>query len=61
MEWRFSILDGRMGSEDMWYITESDHDKITGLKVITYNLMVVSNIEFRGNKRKIIKIVSCTL
>ena len=48
IERTFSILENIMGSEN-----------VIGLKVIAYNLMVISNIEFGDNRREIMKIVSC--
>ena len=48
-----------MGSENIWYASNRDYDNIIGLNVITYNLMVISNIELGNNRREIMKIVSC--
>ena len=48
IERMFSMLGGIMGSEN-----------IIGLKVVAYNLIVVSNIEFGDSRREIMKIVSC--
>ena len=59
-DWRtFYILDGIMGSENILYASNRDYDNAIGLKVIAYNLMVISNIEFGDGKREIMKIVSC--
>ncbi len=59
IERTFSILDGIMGSENIWYVSNRDYDNIIGLKVIAYNLMLISNIEYGDNRREIMKIVSC--
>ena len=45
IERTFSILVGIMGSEYIWYVSNRDCDNAIGLKVIAYNLMVISNIE----------------
>ena len=45
IERTFSILEEIMGSENIWYVSNRDYDNIIGLKVIAYNLMVISNIE----------------
>ena len=42
-----------------WYVSNRDYDMEIGLRVIAYNLMVVSNIEYGDNRREIMKIVSC--
>ena len=63
MKWEiertFSILEGIMSSGNIWYVSNRDYDNAIGLKVIAYNLMVISNIELWNNKREIMKIVSC--
>ena len=59
IERAFSILDGIMCSEDIWYASNRDYHNIIGLRVVAYNLMVVSNIELGDNRREIMKIVSC--
>jgi len=41
----FSILEEIMGSEDIWYVKKRNYDTAMGLKIIAYNLMVISNIE----------------
>ena len=58
IERTFSILDGIMGSGNIWYFSNRDYDNIIGLKVIAYNLMVISNIELGNNRSEIMKIVS---
>ena len=40
----FSILEGIMGSENIWYVSNRDYDNIIGLRVVAYNLTVISNI-----------------
>ena len=59
IERTFSILEGIMGSEYIWYVSNRDYDIAIGLKVIAYNLMVISNIKLGDNRREIMKIVSC--
>ena len=59
IERTFSILKGIMGSENVWYVSNRDYDIAIGLKVIAYNLMVISNIEPGDSRREIMKIVSC--
>ena len=59
IERTFSILEEIMGSENIWYVSNRDYDNIIGLKVIAYNLMVISNIKLGDNRREIMKIVSC--
>ncbi len=58
IERTFSILEGIMSSENIWYVSNRDYDNIIGLIVIAYNLMIISNIEFGNNRREIMKIVS---
>ena len=43
----------------IWHVSNRDYDNIIGLKVIAYNLMVISNIELGDSRREIMKIVSC--
>ena len=59
IERTFSILEGIMGCENIWYVSNRDYDNIIGLKAIAYNLMVISNIELGYSRREIMKIVSC--
>ena len=59
IERTFSIFEGIMRSENIWNVSNRDYDNIIGLKMITYNLMVISNIEIRNSMREIMKIVSC--
>lgn len=55
MRWQiertFSILEDIIGSENIWYVSNRDCDNIIGVKVIAYNVMLVSNIEL-GNSRR---------
>ena len=37
----FSILEGIIVSENIWYVSNRDYDNIIGPKVIAYNLMVI--------------------
>jgi len=55
----FSILEEIMKSEDIWYVKERNYDTAMGLKIIAYNLMVISNIEQGEKARAINKIVVC--
>ena len=59
IERTFSILEGIMNTENIWYVKNKDYDTAVGLKVIAYNLMVVSNIKTGNRSREIMKIVSC--
>ena len=59
IERTFSILEEIMGSENIWHVSNRDYDNAIGLKVIAYNLMVISNIELGDSRREIMKIVSC--
>ncbi len=59
IERTFSILEGIMGSENIWYANNRDYNNIIDLKVIAYNLIVILNIELGNGVRKIMKIVSC--
>ena len=59
IERTFSILEEIMSSENIWYVGNRNYDTAIGLKVVAYNLMVVSNIELGASRREIMKIVSC--
>ena len=59
IERTFSILGEIMGSENIWHVSNRDYDNAIALKVIAYNLMVISNIKLGNNRREIMKIVSC--
>ena len=59
IERTFSLLEEIMGSENIWYTGNRSYDCAIGLKIITYNLMVMSNIETGNKPREIKKIVSC--
>jgi len=59
IERTFSILEEIMGSEDIWYVKKRNYDTAMGLKIIAYNLMVISNIEQGEKARAINKIVVC--
>ena len=56
IERTFSILEGIMGSENIWYVNNRYYDNIIGLKAIAYNLMVISNIELGDSRREIMKL-----
>jgi hypothetical protein len=55
----FSILDGMLGSEDIWYVRNSNYDTAMGLKIIAYNMMVISSIELGEMPRAMSKIAVC--
>ncbi len=59
IERTFSILEGIMGSMNIWYVNNRDYDNIIGLRVVGYNLIVILNIELGNGARRIMKIVSC--
>lgn len=59
IERTFSILEGIMNAEDIWYVKNGDYDISVGLKAIAYNLMIVSNIRTGERAREIMKIVVC--
>ncbi|MCL4421532.1 MAG: hypothetical protein M1477_07580 [Candidatus Thermoplasmatota archaeon] len=48
-----------MKAVNIWYVSNRDYDTAIGLKIIAYNLMIVSNIKMGNKPREIIKIVSC--
>jgi len=52
------ILEGIM-STHIWYVKNRDHDTAVGLKVIAYNLMIVSNIKTGNRPREMMKIAVC--
>ncbi len=45
IERTFSILKEILGMEYVWYVRNRNYDNAIGLKVIAYNLIVMSNIE----------------
>ena len=59
IEWAFSILKEIMKAENRWYAKNRNYDTAIGLKIIAFNLIVVSNIEKGKKSREIMKIVSC--
>jgi hypothetical protein len=52
-------LSAMPGSEEIWYVRNRNYDTAMGLKIIAYNLMVISNIENGERPRSINKIVVC--
>ena len=59
IERTFSILEEIMKAENIWYTMSRSYDTAIGLKIIAYNLMVISNMEAGEKPRGIKKIVSC--
>ena len=59
IERTFSILEEIMGAENIWYTRNRNYDSAIGLKIIAYNLMLISNTETGKKPREIMKIVSC--
>jgi hypothetical protein len=59
IERTFSILEELLQSENIWYIRNRNYDAAIGLKIIAYNLLVISNKETGEKPGKIKKIVSC--
>jgi len=59
IERTFSILEEIMKSEDICYVKKRNYDTATCLKIIAYNLMVISNIDLGEKARAINKIVVC--
>ena len=59
IERTFSILEEIMRTENICYTRNRFYDTAIGLKVIAYNLMVISNIKTGNRPREIMKIVSC--
>ncbi|MGP6207393.1 hypothetical protein ACNF42_05120 [Cuniculiplasma sp. SKW3] len=59
IERTFSILEEILHSENIWYTLSRSYDTAIGLKIITCNLMVISNTETGDKPREIKKIVSC--
>jgi hypothetical protein len=48
-----------MKTENIWYQRNRSYDTAIGLEIITYNLMVISDIESGEKPGEIMKIVSC--
>ena len=44
IERTFSIFEGIMRSENIWNVSNRDYDNIIGVKVIAYNVMLVSTL-----------------
>ena len=59
IERTFSILEEILQGENIWYTPGRSYDTAIGLKIIAYNLMVISNTETGYKPREIKKIVSC--
>ncbi len=59
IERTFSTLEGIIAPENIWYTSNRGYDNAIGLKVIVYNLMMISNMELGDSRREIMKIVSC--
>ena len=48
-----------MGAEDIRYTRNRNYDAAIGLKIISYNLMVMSSAETGEKPREIMRIASC--
>lgn len=59
IERTFSILEEIMHCENIWHVKNRDYDNAVGLRILAYNLMLLSNIRMGENPREIMKIVSC--
>lgn len=59
IERTFSILEEILQGENIWYTRDRSYDNAIGLKIIAYNLMVISNTETGDKPKEIKKIVSC--
>ena len=59
IERTFSIIEELMHCENIWHVRNRDYDNAVGLRILVYNLMLVSNIRMGENPREIMKIVSC--
>ena len=59
IERTFSILEEIMKTENIWYVRNRDYDTAMGLKVIAYNLIVLSNMKSGEKTREIKKFVVC--
>ena len=52
-----SILEGILDSEFIWYTSNRDFDTAIGLKILTYNLVVIYNHLNHRSLRKIMDII----
>ena len=52
IERTFSIVEEIMGAENLWYTRNRSYDIAIGLKIISYNLMIISNTETRDNENR---------
>jgi hypothetical protein len=59
IERTFSILEDMIISENIWIVANRNYDTAMGLRVVAYNLMVISNIENAERSPEIKKIVVC--
>ena len=59
IERTFSILEEILQSENIWYTRNRNYDSAIDLRIIAYNLMVMSNTETGNKLREIKKIISC--
>ena len=56
IERTFSILEEIMKCEYIYYVKNRDYDRAIGLKILSYNLMVISNMKIGERPREIMKI-----
>lgn len=47
-----------MGSENIWFTRKISYDTAMGLRIVAYNLIVMTSTEIGNKHREIIKIVS---
>ena len=59
IERTFSILEEILQSENIWYTRNRNYDSAIDLRIIAYNLMVMSNTETGNKLREIMRIASC--
>ncbi len=57
IERTFSILEEILRSEYIYYTKNRDYDTAMGLKILAYNLMVISNMKIGERPREIMKII----
>ncbi len=57
IERTFSILEGILGCEHVWYVPNRDYDVALGMKIVAYNLVVLINQMSHREKRKIMDLV----
>ena len=55
----FFLVVEIMDSENIRCYNNKDYYSAIRLKIITYKLMIISNMELGNNRRKMMKILSC--